>query len=117
MPDAGAPGWPMRWPWRRGARRTSASAPAAHVLANFTVEAMQRRTLAVYDRLLGTVLERRFAGNTEHSILVRNRRANLDLRPISPNSLTLPDRRPVAGTVCGRLLTQQPMETATYVVQ
>jgi glycosyltransferase involved in cell wall biosynthesis len=32
----------------------------AHVLAQFTVEAMQRRTLAVYDRLLGTVLERRF---------------------------------------------------------
>ena len=31
-----------------------------HVLANFTVEAMQRSTLAVYDRLLGTVLERRF---------------------------------------------------------
>ena len=35
-------------------------AGAAHVLAQFTVEAMQRRTLAVYDRLLGTVLERRF---------------------------------------------------------
>jgi glycosyltransferase involved in cell wall biosynthesis len=33
----------------------------AHVLAQFTVEAMQRRTLAVYDRLLGTVLERRFS--------------------------------------------------------
>lgn len=32
----------------------------AHVLANFTVAAMQRRTMAVYDRLLGTVLERRF---------------------------------------------------------
>lgn len=32
----------------------------AHVLAQFTVEAMQGRTLAVYDRLLGTVLERRF---------------------------------------------------------
>ena len=31
-----------------------------HVLAQFTVEAMQRRTLAVYDRLLGTTLERRF---------------------------------------------------------
>jgi glycosyltransferase involved in cell wall biosynthesis len=27
-----------------------------HVLANFTIEAMQRRTLAVYDRLLGTAL-------------------------------------------------------------
>jgi glycosyltransferase involved in cell wall biosynthesis len=33
----------------------------AHVLAQFTVEAMQRRTLAVYDGLLGTFLERRFA--------------------------------------------------------
>jgi len=32
----------------------------AHVLANFTVAAMQRRTMAVYDRLLGTILERRF---------------------------------------------------------
>ena len=32
----------------------------AHVLAHFTVEAMQRRTLAIYDRLLGTALERRF---------------------------------------------------------
>ena len=32
----------------------------AHVLAQFTVESMQLRTLAVYDRLLGTVLERRF---------------------------------------------------------
>jgi RNA polymerase sigma-70 factor (ECF subfamily) len=32
----------------------------AHVLGQFTVGAMQRRTLAVYDRLLGTVLERRF---------------------------------------------------------
>jgi glycosyltransferase involved in cell wall biosynthesis len=32
----------------------------AHVLAQFTVEAMQRRTLAVYDRLLGSSLERGF---------------------------------------------------------
>src|SRR5262249_7074673 len=32
----------------------------AHVLAHFTVEAMQRRTLAIYDRLLGTALEQRF---------------------------------------------------------
>jgi glycosyltransferase involved in cell wall biosynthesis len=31
-----------------------------HVLANFTVAVMQRRTLAVYDRLLGSSLERRF---------------------------------------------------------
>lgn len=31
-----------------------------HVLGNFTTEAMQRRTLAVYDRLLGTSLAARF---------------------------------------------------------
>jgi len=32
-----------------------------HVLANFTIAAMQSRTLAVYDRLLGSILERRFS--------------------------------------------------------
>ena len=32
-----------------------------HVQANFTVAGMQRQTLAVYDRLLGSGLERRFA--------------------------------------------------------
>jgi glycosyltransferase involved in cell wall biosynthesis len=32
-----------------------------HVLAHFTTEAMQRRTLGVYDRLLGTHLQNRFA--------------------------------------------------------
>jgi len=45
-----------------------------HVLAQFTVEAMQRRTLAVYDRLLGTVLERRFcdvAAGEESSAALR----------------------------------------------
>jgi glycosyltransferase involved in cell wall biosynthesis len=35
-----------------------------HVLASFTVRAMQRRTLSVYDRLLGTDLERRFTAAT-----------------------------------------------------
>jgi glycosyltransferase involved in cell wall biosynthesis len=35
-----------------------------HVLAHFTVRAMQRRTLSVYDRLLGTGLERRFCDAT-----------------------------------------------------
>ena len=35
-----------------------------HVLANFTTQAMQRRTLSVYDRLLGTRLEARF--NADH---------------------------------------------------
>ena len=42
-------------------RPAMAGRARAHVLAQFTVEAMQRRTLAVYDRLLGTLLERRFA--------------------------------------------------------
>jgi glycosyltransferase involved in cell wall biosynthesis len=37
-----------------------------HVLANFTTEAMQRRTLAVYDRLLGTALEGRFNAGGAH---------------------------------------------------
>jgi glycosyltransferase involved in cell wall biosynthesis len=37
------------------------------VLANFTTASMQGRTLAVYDRLLGTALQARFAGNTEHA--------------------------------------------------
>jgi glycosyltransferase involved in cell wall biosynthesis len=35
-----------------------------HVLANFTTESLQRRTLAVYDRLLGTDLQRRFNSGT-----------------------------------------------------
>ena len=44
-----------------GAERAAISGRArAHVLAQFTVEAMQRRTLAVYDRLLGTTLERHY---------------------------------------------------------
>ena len=45
-----------------GSERTAMGNRArAHVMAHFTVQAMQRRTLAVYDRLLGTSLERRFA--------------------------------------------------------
>ena len=40
-------------------RLTLAERARAHVLAHFTVAAMQQRTLAVYDRLLGSVLERR----------------------------------------------------------
>jgi glycosyltransferase involved in cell wall biosynthesis len=42
------------------ARAAIARRARTHVLAQFTVEAMQRGTLAVYDRLLGTFLERRF---------------------------------------------------------
>ncbi len=41
-------------------RRAIGTRARAHVLARFTVQAMQRSTLAVYDRLLGTLLERRF---------------------------------------------------------
>jgi glycosyltransferase involved in cell wall biosynthesis len=41
-------------------RAAMASRARTHVLAQFTVEAMQRRTLAVYDRLLGATLERSF---------------------------------------------------------
>jgi glycosyltransferase involved in cell wall biosynthesis len=41
-----------------------------HVLAHFTTETMQRRTLAVYDRLLGTALEGQFGSNTpQHNSL------------------------------------------------
>jgi glycosyltransferase involved in cell wall biosynthesis len=44
-----------------GAERSAIARRArAHVLARFTVESMQAGTLAVYDRLLGTLLERRF---------------------------------------------------------
>ena len=47
-----------------GAERAAMGTRArAHVLAQFTVEAMQLRTLAVYDRLLGAELERRFIEN------------------------------------------------------
>lgn len=35
-----------------------------HVRANFSVEALQRRTLSVYDQLLGTDLENRYGGGT-----------------------------------------------------
>jgi glycosyltransferase involved in cell wall biosynthesis len=41
-------------------RAAMGSRARTHVLAQFTVEAMQRRTLEVYDRLLGTTLEWRF---------------------------------------------------------
>jgi glycosyltransferase involved in cell wall biosynthesis len=37
-----------------------------HVLSNFTVGEMQRRTLAVYDRLLGSALEQRFRATGGH---------------------------------------------------
>ena len=37
-----------------------------HALANFTTEAMQRKTLAVYDRLLGTTLAARFERRSLH---------------------------------------------------
>jgi glycosyltransferase involved in cell wall biosynthesis len=42
-----------------------------HVLAHFTLAAMQRQTLAVYDRLLGSALERRFVEAGAATGLVR----------------------------------------------
>jgi glycosyltransferase involved in cell wall biosynthesis len=44
-----------------GQRAAMGGRARAQALSRFTVAAMQRRTLAVYDRLLGTVLERRFS--------------------------------------------------------
>jgi glycosyltransferase involved in cell wall biosynthesis len=52
------------------ARRELGQRARRHVLGTYTVEAMQRRTLAVYDRLLGTALERRFAERIAHRISV-----------------------------------------------
>jgi glycosyltransferase involved in cell wall biosynthesis len=49
-------------------RAALAARARAHVLAQFTVEAMQRRTLSVYDRLLGTGLEARFSGASDPQI-------------------------------------------------
>ncbi len=74
VPGGGATGWlvppgdPVALAGRLAAalalepaeRRAMGERARAHVLARFTVAAMQRRTLAVYDRLLGTALERRF---------------------------------------------------------
>ncbi len=46
-----------------------------HVLAHFTTQVMQRRTLAVYDRLLGTALEDRFdAAGAGHRSLTETAR-------------------------------------------
>ena len=50
------------------ARRELGQRARRHVLGTYTVEAMQRRTLAVYDRLLGTGLERRFSERVAHRI-------------------------------------------------
>jgi glycosyltransferase involved in cell wall biosynthesis len=49
------------------AARTGMGARARrHVLAHFTVGEMQRKTLSVYDRLLGTGLEKRYGSGTAH---------------------------------------------------
>jgi len=42
-----------------------------HVLAHFTTEAMQRRTLVVYDRLLGTALENQFNAGRPTNVPLR----------------------------------------------
>ncbi len=54
-------------------RAAMARRARAHVLAQFTVEAMQSRTLAVYDGLIGTLLERRFeeAGSVQATAIPR----------------------------------------------
>jgi glycosyltransferase involved in cell wall biosynthesis len=54
-------------------RAAMAGRARAHVLAQFTVEAMQSRTLAVYDGLIGTLLERRFeeAGSVQATAIPR----------------------------------------------
>ena len=54
-------------------RAAMAGRARAHVLAQFTVEAMQSRTLAVYDRLIGSLLERRFeeAGSVQATAFPR----------------------------------------------
>ena len=70
-------GWCLRAtsrPWPSDSSEALALAPDAraamgararrHVMAHFTVRGMQRRTLSVYDRLLGTRLERRFCDAT-----------------------------------------------------
>jgi glycosyltransferase involved in cell wall biosynthesis len=48
----------------RHSRAAIAERARRHVLAHFTVRNMQKRTLAVYDRLLATDLERRFCAAT-----------------------------------------------------
>jgi glycosyltransferase involved in cell wall biosynthesis len=54
-----------------GAERTAIGRRSrAHILSQFTVEAMQARTLAVYDQLLGTLLERRFIEAASHTACV-----------------------------------------------
>jgi glycosyltransferase involved in cell wall biosynthesis len=45
-------------------RQDLAAAARRHVLAHFTTEVMQSRTLAVYDLLLGTTLEKAFDSDT-----------------------------------------------------
>ncbi|MET0192520.1 MAG: glycosyltransferase, partial [Hyphomicrobiaceae bacterium] len=50
------------------ARRELGQRARRHVLGTYTVEAMQHHTLAVYDRLLGTGLERRFSERVAHRI-------------------------------------------------
>ncbi len=49
-------------------RSALAERARTHVLTQFTVEAMQRRTLSVYDQLLGTPLEARFSGTSDPQI-------------------------------------------------
>ena len=106
-------GWRLHWRSTRPSGRPWPGGRGPHVLAQFTVEAMQRRTLAVYDRLLGTLLERRFAESRGRSRQPQFR-DNLDLRYYLSDSLPACVGRPCRRT---RAPVQQPMETATYVAQ
>jgi glycosyltransferase involved in cell wall biosynthesis len=48
------------------ARKEMGRRARRHALSHFTVNEMQRRTLAVYDRLLGSTLEQRFCAASGH---------------------------------------------------
>jgi hypothetical protein len=56
-------------------RRAMGGRGRAHVLAHFTVEAMQRQTLAVYDRLLESALAGRFAAACAPAVDARPRQS------------------------------------------
>jgi glycosyltransferase involved in cell wall biosynthesis len=52
-------------------RERMGSRARRHVVANFSVDAMQQSTLAIYDRLLQTKLHAGLIGSTSHAGPVR----------------------------------------------